>query len=160
MKKFVPSFVEYRESRLQEAGMTKVIDTHWQSIWEEVKNEQQKIKRVRKEVKLQAVLQQVSGPVRGQLNNSTFQNRIPMGYPSGKVGPAAQLNSRGQGLQSQHQYTDYTQNLRNSRNQKVLQRPAPVTIIIRIIILDKILFQVRKDYLPCLVFEKLRILLK
>ena len=32
LKHFVPSFVEYRESRLQETGLTTTIDNHWQSI--------------------------------------------------------------------------------------------------------------------------------
>ena len=85
------------------------IDNHWQSIWQETKNERQKITKSRKAAKIQAILHQVNGPVRGALNKSTFQNRIPMGHPPGKAGPAAQLNSRGRHLHTQnpHQYTNY-----------------------------------------------------
>ena len=65
LKQFVPSFVEYRESRLQEAGLTTAIDNHWQSIWQETKDEQRKITTRRKAAKIQAVLHQVHSPVRG-----------------------------------------------------------------------------------------------
>ena len=119
LRHFVSSFVEYRESRLQEAGLTTVVDTHWQSIWEEVKNERQKVRQKQRQAKIQEVLHQVRGPVRGALNKTTYQHRLPMGYPSDKVGPAAQLNTRGQHLQTQnpHQYTDYSQSEQNLQNQ-------------------------------------------
>ena len=119
LKYFVPSFVEYRESRLQEVGLSKAVDTHWQSIWEEVKTEQQQIRQNQKRAKIQAVLHQVHGPVRGALNKSTFQNRLPVVHSSEKVGPAAQLNSRGQHLQTQHhhQYTTYPQTSQNQSSQ-------------------------------------------
>ena len=124
LKYFVSSYIEYRESRLHEMGLSNVVDTHWQSIWQEVKNENQKIKQKQKQAQIQAVLHQVHGPVRGALNKTTFQHRLPMGHPSGKVGPAAQLNSRGQHLQTQNpqQYTNYNENriqAQQSRNDVV-----------------------------------------
>ena len=39
LKHFVSSYVEYRELRLYEMGLSNVVDTHWQSIWQEVKNQ-------------------------------------------------------------------------------------------------------------------------
>ena len=51
-----------------------------------------------------------------------------MGYPRFQRGPAAQLNSRGTVLHTQHphQYTDYAKIAKRQRKPKVMQRPKPV----------------------------------
>ena len=121
---FVPSFTEYRESRLRETGLSDYVDKHWESMWTEVDQQQKKIRKARRTARKRAQLVNAPGPVRGSLNNSTFQNRIPMGYPRIQRGPAAQLNSRGTVLHMQHphQYTDYAKLIKRQRKPKVVQR--------------------------------------
>ena len=77
---FVPSFTEYRESRLKKTGLSDFVDRHWESMWTEVDQEQKKIRKARRTARKRAQLARVPGPVRESLNNTTFQNRIPMGY--------------------------------------------------------------------------------
>ena len=125
--KFVSSFTEYRESRLRETGLSDFVDKHWESMWTEVSQQQKKIRKVRKKARQRVQLTKVPGPVRGSLNNTTFQNRIPIGNQRIQRGPAAQLNSRGTVLHTQHphQYTDYAKLVKRQRVPKVVQRKQP-----------------------------------
>ena len=93
--KYFPSFTEYRISRLKESGLSDKIDSQWDAMFSEWDNQRKKVARVRNRNRILAQAARCSGPVRGPLNSSTLQNRLPLGNPSNLVGPAAQLNSRG-----------------------------------------------------------------
>ena len=93
--KYFPSFAAYRASRLKESGLANKVDSQWDAMFIEWNKQQKKIARVRNRERIFAQAARSSGPVKGPLNSSTVQNRLPLGNPKNLSGPAAQLNSRG-----------------------------------------------------------------
>ena len=109
--KYVSSFEEYRASRRREAGRETGFDSQLDNVWVEWNNQCKKINRARRDNNILAQAAKCSAPIRGPLNTSTFQNRLPLGNPRNSSGPAAQLNSRGVSMHRRpmnfEKYTNY-----------------------------------------------------
>ena len=104
--------MEYRASRLRESGLADRIDAQWEAMFVEWDNQQKKVARTCNRDKILAQAARCSAPVRGPLNTSTVQNRLPLGNPANISGPAAQLNSRGLKMHRKpmnfSEYTNYS----------------------------------------------------
>ena len=110
--KYYPSFSQYRDSRLRESGLADKVDAQWDEMFIEWNNQRRKIVTARNRARVLAQAARCGGPVRGPLNSSTVQNRLPLGNPTNLMSPAAQLNSRGVKMHHRpmnfSEYTNYT----------------------------------------------------
>ena len=109
--KFVPTYTQYRESRVKESGLTDKIDQHWHDIWTEIDKQQKKVRSARRVNTRLAQSARIHGPVRGPLNRTTFQNRLPISTQHQRTGPSAQWAAQGQSLhrsnKGKYSYTNY-----------------------------------------------------
>ena len=95
--KFVPTFTAYRESRLRESGLSDKVDKHWEDIWKEEKEQSNKVKRSRKNSVKLTQASFLQGPVRGSLNRTSRQHRLPNRINVNKMSIKP----------TRHVYTDY-----------------------------------------------------
>ena len=111
---YVPSFVTYRQQRLQQSGLTEFIDQHWKNVWQDMDKEIKKQKRGRRTTAKRSLFTFN----RAQMPSHSQRTTLPMRQvgPCPRMQPQRQQVVRhwGQARQQQqqrarpkHVYTDY-----------------------------------------------------